>query len=46
MASNTGADSASRLPVMSAEAIAPASPDTTARMRSSIASRMPSMAVA
>jgi len=34
--------SASRLPVSSAEAIAPASPGMMARMRASIASRMPS----
>ena len=43
MASLTGVEIASRLPVISADAIAPLSPGTTARMRLSIASRMPSM---
>ena len=46
IASLTGAEIASRLPVISAEAIEPASPGTAARMRPSIASRMPSMKVA
>ena len=46
IASLTGAEIASRLPVISAEAIDPASPGTAARMRLSIASRMPSMKVA
>jgi hypothetical protein len=43
MASFTDVDSASRFPVISAEAIAPASPGTTARMRRSMASRIPSI---
>ena len=46
IASFTGAEIASRLPVISADAIAPASPGTAARMRLSIASRIPSMKVA
>ena len=36
MASLTGAEIASRLPVISAEAMAPLSPGTTARMRASM----------
>src|SRR5260221_7972247 len=46
MASNTGGDSASRLPVIRADAIDPASPFTAARMRLSIPSRIASTAVA
>src|SRR5262249_21894851 len=46
MASFTGVEMVSRLPVISADAIAPLSPGRTARMRLSMASRMPSMAVA
>jgi hypothetical protein len=46
MASLTGAEIASRLPVISAEAMAPASPARLARMRASIALRMPSMKAA
>src|SRR5262245_7266906 len=46
MASFTGAEMASRLPVISADAIAPLSPGNTARMRLSMASRMPSMTMA
>ena len=46
MASFTGGVMASRLPVISADAIAPLSPGRTARMRWSIASRMPSTTVA
>src|SRR5260370_35094977 len=46
MASNTGADNASRLPVSRADAIDPASPFTAARMRLSIPSRIASTAVA
>ena len=46
IASFTGVEIASRLPVISADAIAPLSPGRTARMRRSIASRMPSMAMA
>ena len=42
MASNTGDVRASRLPVISAEAIDPASPFTAARMRLSIPSRIAS----
>ena len=41
MASLTGAEIASRLPVISAEAIEPWSPGSTARMRASMLSRMP-----
>jgi len=46
MASNTGVEMASRLPVIKADAIDPLSPGKTARMRLSIVSRMPSMTVA
>ena len=46
MASFTGVEMASRLPVISADAIAPLSPGKTARMRLSIPSRMPSMTMA
>ena len=46
MASNTGPDSASRFPVIRADAIDPGSPFTAARMRPSIPSRIASMAVA
>ena len=46
MASLTWLEIASRLPVISADAIAPSSPGTTARMRLSIASRMPSTTMA
>ena len=46
IASLTGVEMASRLPVINAEAIAPPSPGTSARIRLSIASRMPSMAIA
>ena len=46
MASFTGGEIASRLPVITAEAIAPLSPGRTARMRWSIASRIRSTAVA
>ena len=41
MASLTGAVMASRLPVISAEAMAPLSPGSTARMRASMPSRRP-----
>ena len=41
MASLTGAEMASRLPVISAEAIEPRSPGSTARMRASRLSRSP-----
>ena len=43
---DAGAEIASRLPVISAEAMAPLSPGTTARMRASMASRRPLTAVA
>ena len=43
---SAGAEIASRLPVISADAIDPASPGTAARMRLSIASRIRSMKVA
>ena len=46
MASFTGAEMVSRLPVISADAIAPLSPGRTARIRLSMASRMPSMTAA
>ena len=46
MASFTCAEMASRLPVISADAIAPLSPGKTARIRLSIVSRMPSMIMA
>jgi len=46
MASFTGVEIVSRLPVMSAAAIAPLSPGKTARMRLSMASRIPSMSEA
>ena len=46
MASFTGGVMASRFPVITADAIAPLSPGKTARMRWSIASRIPSTTVA
>ena len=46
IASFTGAEMASRLPVISADAMAPRSPGSTARMRWSIVSRMASIAMA
>src|SRR2546427_2136259 len=46
IASLTGAEIASRLPVIRADAIAPASPLRLARMRPSMPLRMPSMKVA
>jgi hypothetical protein len=41
MASLTGAEMASRLPVIRAEAMAPLSPGMTARIRASMLSRKP-----
>ena len=46
IASLTALEMASRLPVISAEAMAPASPAKAARMRASIASRAPATNVA
>jgi len=46
MASFTRCEMASRLPVISAEAIAPLSPGMLARMRLSMVSRMPSIVAA
>jgi len=46
MASFTCVEMASRLPVISADAVAPLSPGRTARMRWSMASRIPSMTAA